>query len=104
EQLSAYVLVWDGAMYPILYHVDPTSLSVRPVAVLFHLVGDAYTQLGSLVGPFAAELSMGFPHSLGIAGKLMAFAGMGLPDDEALRVLEGGFARADEYVSTAMTD
>lgn len=104
DQLSAYVLVWDGAMYPILYHVDPASLSVQPVTVLFHLIGDAYTQLGSLVEPFAAELSMGFPHTLGIAGKLMAYAGTGSPDDEALGVLDTAFAQADEYFSAEMTD
>lgn len=83
---SSYVMCWDGAMVPMLYHVDAASRSVRQVAQLSTLVGMAYFMLAATQPPFDGPVP--FPQSLGLSGKIMAYVACGTPRPEIVSSLE----------------
>lgn len=73
---SAYVLVWDGGMYPRLYYFDSKSRSVENLGPLFLYVGNIYTIFSQHFGPF--KVKNGFAKDdLSIAGKVMAYIALG---------------------------
>lgn len=76
EGQSAYVLVWDGGMFPRLYFFDAVAGKVENCGPLFLLIGNVYTIFSQHFGPFAVK--GGFAKdSLSVAGKVMAYIALG---------------------------
>lgn len=97
---SSYVLCWDGAMVPFLYHVDGDTRAVRVVAQLSSLIGMAYFMLAGTQPPF--DVPVPFPQTLGLSGKIMAYVAVGSPEPRILAELEALHRRAllDVYGTT----
>lgn len=85
----AYVLAWDGGLEPRLYRVDPLARAVTCLGPLFHLLGHAYAFATRHFGPFrsvwTSEVSE--PENV-VAGRLMAFIGLGQPRPELVEELQ----------------
>ncbi len=69
----ALCLVWDGCIFPRLYHVEGKRASF--VKSLFPVTGQAYAAAGHYFGPYKQTSRGGW--DLGVAGKLMAFIAPG---------------------------
>lgn len=82
----AFVLVWDGGLFPRLYHVDPAA-GVTNGGELFPLIGHAYASAAHHFGPFRRRDEAKTVDDLSVAGKLMAYIALGDPKDEILAVL-----------------
>jgi carbamoyltransferase len=73
---EAFVLIWDGGMFPRMYHFDPAKKAVRNLGPLFLLIGNIYTIFSQHFGPF--KVKGGFAKDdLSIAGKVMAYIAKG---------------------------
>jgi carbamoyltransferase len=73
---SAYVLVWDGGMYPRLYYVDAPRGKVENLGPLFLLIGNCYSIFAQHFGPFKVGGNFA-KDSLSVAGKVMAYIALG---------------------------
>jgi carbamoyltransferase len=92
---SSYVLIWDGAMFPRLYLVEPGRGAVG-LGVLFPLIGHSYALMAQHFGPFRhGPEPMPF-NDLTVAGKLMAYIALGKPREVLLEVLRRAFAERFE--------
>ena len=98
--LPALVLVWDGALFPELYLVDPRSATVQYRGWLFGILGSVYEHFSSNVSPFVPDPDWPerkrFFFRLTSPGKVMAYAGLGTVSEplvreirRALRILDG---------------
>ncbi|MFE2183127.1 carbamoyltransferase N-terminal domain-containing protein [Streptomyces sp. NPDC059455] len=90
----AFVLVWDGGLFPALYLVDPDT-GVRNLGDLFPLLGHAYAIAGQHFGPFRKPGDAD-AWDLTVAGKLMAYIALGSPRESVLAVLREEFHRIFE--------
>lgn len=101
---AAHVLVWDGGQYPRLYHVDPESGKVENLGQIFFFLGTIYAIMGHYFGPYKrtneqlererTEATMeGYFGGYSIAGKLMAYIGLGTVREELLAELPKIHAR-----------
>lgn len=90
----SYVLCWDGAMFPFLYHYDPGTGRLESLGALFHMLGDTYHTLAQLYPPFDAPIE--WPHTLALPGKIMAYIALGRPDRRAVKAL-AALQRAAEH-------
>lgn len=81
---SAHVLVWDGGMYPRLYHVDPAARRVRNLGHLFPFIGHIYTIFAQHFGPFRCDVVN--EDDLTLAGKVMAYIALGKAREELIEV------------------
>jgi carbamoyltransferase len=77
----AFVLVWDGGLFPRLYYVDP-GRGVENGGELFPLVGHSYATAAHHFGPFRRSSEARFVDDLSVAGKLMAYIALGTPQEE----------------------
>lgn len=82
---SSFVLVWDGGMFPRLYHVNGTDASISSLGPLFYLVGHAYACSAEHFGPYKKVRTATSENDLGIAGKLMAYIALGEPREDLVR-------------------
>ncbi|UVO30572.1 nodulation protein NodU [Bradyrhizobium arachidis] len=78
----AFCLVWDGCIFPRLYHVGPGG--GRFLECLFPMIGHAYAVAGHHFGPYRQPNRTNW--DLGVAGKLMAYIGLGAPDEDIITV------------------
>lgn len=76
------VLVWDGAMYPQLYVIDK---DVEFLGSPFRVRSCVFEQFGGYLSPFNTAPVTGDGGDN--AGKLMAFAGLGQPNDELVAAI-----------------
>jgi carbamoyltransferase len=90
---AALILVWDGGMTPLLYHVEPTG-SLRPVTALMPISGGLYPIFATHVGPFRDRSGGPRPRGakletmlLPISGKAMAYTALGEPAEEVIAVM-----------------
>lgn len=83
----SYVLCWDGAMTPFLYYVDGSLGTIREVAPFSLPIGMAYFQLPQSQPPF--DVPIAFPKTLGLSGKVMAYAALGSVRDDTVDALDG---------------
>jgi carbamoyltransferase len=84
---NAYVLVWDGGMYPRLYFFDANRKAVENLGPLFLLVGNAYTIFAQHFSAF--RVASGFAKDdLSIAGKVMAYIAKGTVREELLPIFD----------------
>ncbi|MCP3380480.1 MULTISPECIES: nodulation protein NodU [unclassified Bradyrhizobium] len=78
----AFCLVWDGCIFPRLYYVEPGG--GRFLECLFPMIGHAYAVAGHYFGPYRQPNRTSW--DLGVAGKLMAYIGLGAPDEGVVTV------------------
>ena len=85
----AFVLAWDGGLEPRLYRVDPSARTVACFGPLFHLLGHAYAFATRHFGPFRSLWASGVsePENV-VAGRLMAFIGLGQRRPELVEELQ----------------
>jgi carbamoyltransferase len=83
----AFVLLWDGGLFPQLYHVDP-AVGVQSLGSLFPVLGHAYALAGFHFGPYVRGSQ---PGELWVAGKLMAYIALGKPRTEIISILREEF-------------
>lgn len=81
---AAFCLVWDGSIFPRLYHVERQG--VRFIESLFPMIGHAYAAAGHHFGPYRQANRTSW--DLGIAGKLMAYIALGSPDEETITIFQ----------------
>lgn len=87
REQSAYVLVWDGGMYPQLYFYDYIVGKVTNLGPLFLLIGNIYSIFSQHFGPFKVNSSFA-KDSLSVAGKVMAFIAYGKFQAELLPIFD----------------
>ncbi|KQW13995.1 carbamoyltransferase N-terminal domain-containing protein [Streptomyces sp. Root369] len=90
----SYILCWDGAMFPVLYHYDPIAGVMDSVGAVHHMMGDTYHTLAQHFPPF--DVPIEWPHTLTLPGKIMAYIAYGNRDEkavDALRTLYGEVER-----------
>ncbi|PDT44780.1 nodulation protein NodU [Sinorhizobium fredii] len=80
----ALCLVWDGCIFPRLYHVEGKRASF--VKSLFPVTGQAYAAAGHYFGPYKQTSRGGW--DLGVAGKLMAFIALGSVRERIVAVFQ----------------
>ncbi|WP_036605395.1 carbamoyltransferase N-terminal domain-containing protein [Paenibacillus assamensis] len=73
---SAYILIWDGGMYPRLYFFDHEAKQVENLGPIFLLIGNIYTIFSQHFGPYKVEGSFA-KDNLSVAGKVMAYIALG---------------------------
>jgi carbamoyltransferase len=78
---SAYILVWDGGMYPRMYFYNVGTNKTENLGPIFLLIGNIYTIFSQHFGPF--KVDSGFAKdSLSVAGKVMAYIAKGQVREE----------------------
>lgn len=93
---SAYVLVWDGAIFPRLYWCDPDPAEMRFVRSLFGLIGMIYPIFATFFEPFAPaggrrhEIGFGadITEPLDVPGKVMAYVALGGVDEKLVGLFD----------------
>lgn len=97
---DALVLIWDGAMTPHLYLVEPRTGTVRTYGPMLPILGNAFADFCSNFEPFYSPDYKGsgkmatereLMYHLGIAGKAMAYAALGSVHDSAFKVFDDLF-------------
>lgn len=82
----AYVVCWDGSMFPFLYRFDGAAAGVTDLGALHFMLGETYHTLCQMYPPFDEPTAA--PHSLALPGKIMAYAALGATDERAVGALE----------------
>lgn len=88
---DAYVLCWDGAMFPYLYMVSAEQQKVESRGIVFHLLGDAYHQISQLYHPFDGDIT--WPRTLVLPGKIMAYVARGSVARNAVKKFSDAYER-----------
>jgi len=73
---DAFILVWDGGMYPRLYHYSCRERKLTFIDNLFFIGVNAYSIFCQHFGPFKINENI-IKDELSIAGKIMAFTALG---------------------------
>jgi carbamoyltransferase len=88
---DALVLVWDGAMTPRVYYVDPRAGTIRSLGPVLPVLGNTFADFCANFEPFYSPDYKGagkmadarqLMYHLAIAGKAMAYAALGTADEE----------------------
>ncbi|CCM80387.1 MULTISPECIES: nodulation protein NodU [Rhizobium] len=80
----SYCLIWDGCIFPRLYHVDRGG--ARFLQSLFPIIGQAYAAAGHYFGPYKRSSQLTW--DLGLAGKLMAFIALGSAHEDIISIFQ----------------
>ncbi|HVI45573.1 MAG TPA: carbamoyltransferase N-terminal domain-containing protein [Chitinophaga sp.] len=86
----AYVLVWDGGMYPRLYFVDPAAHDVMPLGQLFYMGVNIYSIFSQHFRPFKTNANV-IKDELSVAGKVMAYTAYGEVRQDILEDLHDSY-------------
>lgn len=84
---DAYVLIWDGGMYPRLYFVNAETGAIENLGPLFLMIGNIYTIFSQHFGPFKVSGSFA-KDDLSVAGKVMAYIALGEVKEELFRYFD----------------
>jgi len=87
KQEAAYILIWDGGMYPRLYFFDPKTKTNKNLGPLFFMGVNIYSIFAQHFGPFKINENV-IKDELSIAGKVMAYAAHGKTNPSILVDLE----------------
>ncbi|GEC59273.1 carbamoyltransferase [Bradyrhizobium huanghuaihaiense] len=79
----AFCLVWDGAMFPRLYHIERGGAQF--LEYLFPMIGHAYPAASQHFGPYMRANRGGWGDRA-IAGKIMAYIALGSADKDIVEV------------------
>jgi len=85
QQEDAFVLIWDGGMYPQLFYFHHKTGSVENLGVLFMLIGNIYSIFSQHFGPYKVKEGV-VNDQLSVAGKVMAYIALGELKPELLPV------------------
>jgi carbamoyltransferase len=80
---DAFILVWDGGIYPLLFYYHYHERRIENLLPLFTYNGDAYRAFAHKFEPF----SKCEHNDLSIAGKVMAYIALGECDEALLRAM-----------------
>ena len=89
---DGYILCWDGAMFPYLYHYSAAENQVRDLGPLFYMAGDTYHSMAMMYPPFTESAQ--WPYTLTVAGKVMAYVAHGISSPVAHKTLRSAYDRA----------
>ncbi|MFS8184754.1 carbamoyltransferase N-terminal domain-containing protein [Pseudovibrio denitrificans] len=93
--VASWVLVWDGAMFPNLYYIDPSAGDqLHHVGTVSNLIGNAYHEMALRLPPFNTGAT--FPETLAIPGKMMAFIARGRTRKQLVDIFRSSFVNACE--------
>jgi carbamoyltransferase len=84
---DAFILVWDGGMYPRLYFFDYANKAVESLGPLYLLIGNIYSIFSQHFGPFKVKGNFA-KDSLSVAGKVMAYIALGSVRAELFPIFE----------------
>lgn len=104
----ALVLVWDGGMMPLLYQVDPDPVRVTNHGPLLPIYGNAFAEFSGQFAAFRAEFEAeqrryGRTRPSAVAGKAMAYAGLGAGDPELFPLLDKLLDEAGPAIDSGLT-
>jgi carbamoyltransferase len=77
DQDRGSVLVWDGGVEPRLYEVNTKDREIIPHGPLFYLLGHAYSVATKYFGPFKSFWGGSYDPWNSVAGRMMAYIGLG---------------------------
>lgn len=97
---DAFVLTWDGLMFPYVYHVTASPFTVTELGAPFRLIGNTYHSLCQDFSPFDAPIE--YPATLGLAGKIMAYIATGEPREAVVAELERCATRVERRAVAAL--
>ena len=101
---SSFGLVWDGGMFPRLYYIDPKAGIVENGGPLFPLIGHFYATAGHHFGPYRRQDQARTADDLSVAGKLMAYIGLGTPREPVIDQLHSTYLRLFEDETPAVAE
>jgi carbamoyltransferase len=86
------VMIWDGGMFPRLYYVEPKSKIVECYGPFLSIIGHFYATAGHHFGPFKRNNNYSeTADDLSIAGKLMAYIGLGKANKEVIKIFQEAY-------------
>jgi carbamoyltransferase len=84
---DAYILIWDGGMYPRLYFLDWQQKKIINYGALFYFGVNMYSIFAQHFGPFKINENV-IKDELSIAGKVMAYAALGKSRPDIIEKLQ----------------
>ncbi|MGN9907678.1 carbamoyltransferase N-terminal domain-containing protein [Phytohabitans sp. LJ34] len=93
---SSYVLCWDGAAFPYLYHYDLPTGKVRSLGPLHYMIGNCYHSIAMAYPPF--DLDIEYPQTMSLPGKIMAYVANGSPADAGRKMFDEAYRHAIRVV------
>ncbi len=93
---SSYVLCWDGAAFPYLYHYDLPAGKVRSLGPLHYMIGNCYHSIAMAYPPF--DLDIEYPLTMSLPGKIMAYVANGNPADAGRKMFDEAYRHAIRVV------
>ncbi|QNN43933.1 carbamoyltransferase N-terminal domain-containing protein [Pedobacter roseus] len=104
---DAFVLIWDGGMFPNLYHVEYKTNTIVNLGPLFLLIGNTYTIFSQHFHPFKTT-GVFAKDDLGLAGKIMAYVALGDCKPQLFDIFDDligrGFKNAMGYANVFAND
>jgi carbamoyltransferase len=97
---DAYVLTWDGGMYPQLFYYHCKTNEVESIGVLFNMIGNIYSLFAQHFNPFLVSKER-LMDDLSVAGKVMAYIAKGTYRKEMIPVFNELY---EEHQDKAMTN
>jgi len=84
---SSYILIWDGGMYPRLYFFNAQKRKIHNLGPIFLFIGNVFSIFAQHFGPFKVNGNFA-KDDLSIAGKVMAYIGGGIVQEELFDVFD----------------
>lgn len=93
---DAYVLAWDGGMFPQVFYVNAKTRKIDNLGTLFHLLGISYAAFATNYKPYNKySVDDG-----SVAGKVMAYIALGKCNDEALAEFKRLFEVQEQEIAS----
>lgn len=100
---DAYVLIWDGGMFPQLFYYHHHSNTVENLGILFMMLGSVYAIFSQHFGPYKVDGEVR-DDSLSVPGKVMAYIALGTLQPELLEVLRRAYSTSGEKATLLNND
>lgn len=92
---DAYILAWDGGMFPQLFYFNAGDKSVENMGALFHLLGISYAAFATNYEPYSKYTV----DDSSVAGKVMAYIALGKSNPEALAEFKRLFYEQEQQIA-----
>lgn len=92
---DAYVLVWDGGMFPQLFYFHHQTGSVENLGILFTMLGSVYAIFAQHFDPYKVGKDI-IEDSLSVPGKVMAYIALGKLQPRLLDVFKQVYKAGNE--------
>lgn len=90
RQEPAYILVYDGGMYPRLYYFEPQNELVN-LGPIFLFIGNIYSLFSLHFEPFRKQEEAPSVDDLSVAGKVMAYIAKGKINDKLINFFDHNY-------------